>query len=108
MRQVRVLSSLKGLISLEKSCVSYLVATDACSLQSLGGQLLVLIGNKVNAQRELVDAGLLATEIVDPDLGIGDTTAEPRLGVRLILTIAVASCGTSAHLESFWSTEKNE
>ena len=38
----------------------------------------------MNAERELVDVGLLATEIEDADLGVGDTTVEARLRVRLL------------------------
>jgi hypothetical protein len=38
----------------------------------------------VNAERELVDVGLLAAEIEDANLGVGDTTVEARLRVRLL------------------------
>ena len=38
----------------------------------------------MNAERELVDVGLLATEIEDANLGVGDTTVEARLRVRLL------------------------
>ena len=51
---------------------------------NLRGQLLVLVGNQVDAQREIVNAGALASKIKDLDFGIGDTTVEPRLGVRLV------------------------
>ena len=37
----------------------------------------------MNAERELVDVGLLATEIEDANLGVGHTTVEARLRVRL-------------------------
>ena len=37
----------------------------------------------MNAERELVDGGLLATEIEDANLGVGHTTVEARLRVRL-------------------------
>jgi hypothetical protein len=37
----------------------------------------------VNAEGELVDVGLLATEIEDANLGVGHTTVEARLRVRL-------------------------
>ena len=53
----------------------------------------------MDTEGELVNSCLLATQIVDPDLGVGYTTAEPGLGVRLVLTIAITSCGTSTHLE---------
>lgn len=37
----------------------------------------------MNAEGELVDVGLLATEIEDANLGVGHTTVEARLRVRL-------------------------
>lgn len=60
-----------------------LVGTDTGGLKSLGGQLLVLVGDEVNAHGEVIDASLLATEVEDANLGVGDTTVEPGLGVRL-------------------------
>lgn len=38
-----------------------LVGANAGGLESLGGQLLVLVGDHVDAERELVDTGTLAT-----------------------------------------------
>lgn len=38
----------------------------------------------MNAEGELVDVGLLATEIEDANLGVGNTTVEARLRVRLL------------------------
>ena len=60
-----------------------LVGTDTGSFESLGGQLLVLVGDQVHAEREVVDIGLLTSQIVDTDLGVGNTTVEPGLRVRL-------------------------
>ena len=60
-----------------------LVGADAGGLEGLGAQLLVLIGDEVHAEREVVHVGTLAAEIEDADLGVGNTTVEPRLGVRL-------------------------
>ena len=58
-----------------------LVGANTGGLERLGGQLLVLVGDQVNAEREVVYVGLLATKVEDADLGIGDTTVEPALGV---------------------------
>jgi hypothetical protein len=58
-----------------------LVGANTGGLESLRGQLLVLVGDQVDAEGEVVDAGLLATEIEDADLGVGYTTVEPALGV---------------------------
>lgn len=58
-----------------------LVGANTGGLERLGGQLLVLVGDQVNAEREVVYVGLLATKVENADLGIGDTTVEPALGV---------------------------
>jgi hypothetical protein len=60
-----------------------LVGADAGGLEGLGAQLLILVGDKVDAEGEVVDAGTLAAEIEDPDLGVGYTTVEAGLGERL-------------------------
>jgi len=73
------------------------VGADTGSFESLRRQLLVLIGHQVDAQRELVDTGTLATKIEDLDFRVGDTTVEPRLGVWLVLAVAVATGGTAGH-----------
>ena len=54
----------------------------------------------MNAEGELIDAGLLAAQIEDANLGIGDTSTESTLGVRLVLTVTVAAGWSSPHLES--------
>ena len=53
----------------------------------------------MDAEWELVDAGLLAPKVVDADLGVGDTAAEAGLGVGLVLAVAVAAGGTATHIE---------
>lgn len=60
-----------------------LVGADTGGLEGLGAQLLILVGDEVNAEREVVDIGTLAAEIEDANLGVGDTTVETRLGIRL-------------------------
>jgi len=49
-------------------------------------------------ERKIVHRGTFAAEIEDFDLGIGDTTVISRLGIWLILAVAVATCGTTTHL----------
>lgn len=68
-----------------------LVGADTGGLESLGAQLLILVGDEVDAEREVVDVGTLAAEIEDPDLRVGDTTVEARLRVRL-RRLSVNSC----------------
>jgi hypothetical protein len=58
-----------------------LVGANTGGLKSLGGQLLVLVGDEVDAEGEIVDVGALAAEIEDADLGVRYTTVEPALGV---------------------------
>lgn len=83
MRQYKMDSSDKR-SSWDGTRVIVLVGTDTGSFESLRGQLLVLVGDHVHAQRELVNVGLLTTQIEDTDLGVGDTTVEPGLRVGLI------------------------
>lgn len=60
-----------------------LVGANTGGLEGLRAQLLVLVGDHVDAEREVIDSSLLATKIEDADLGVGDTTVEPGLGVGL-------------------------
>lgn len=68
-----------------------LVGTDTGGFESLGAQLFVLIGNEVNTEGEVVDTGTLSAKIEDPDLGVGDTTVEAGLGIRLEEKTGLAS-----------------
>lgn len=76
-----------------------LVGANTGGLESLGGQLLVLVGNQVDAHGEVIHVGLLTTKIEDTNLRVGNTTVEPGLGVRLVLAVAVTSRGTTGHFE---------
>lgn len=60
-----------------------LVGANTGGLEGLGAQLLILVGDEVDAEREVVDVGALSAQIEDADLGVGDTTVEPGLGIRL-------------------------
>jgi hypothetical protein len=71
-----------------------LVARDATSLKSLRRQLLILNGDEVSAEGELVSGGALTAKVKDANLRVGDTTAIAGLDVGLTLAIAVATCGT--------------
>ena len=66
-----------------------LVAGDTRSLESLAGDVLLLPGDEVDAEGELVDSFLLHADVVDADLGVGDTTAVAgfRVGFPLDLTV---------------------
>ena len=69
-----------------------LVASNAGSLKSLTGNILLLPAHQVDTEGELIHSLLLHPNIIDPDLGIRDTTAVPGLGVWLVLDLAIASC----------------
>jgi hypothetical protein len=60
-----------------------LVGANTGGFESLGGQLLVLVGDQVDTGGEVVHVGLLTTKIEDTNLRVGNTTVEPGLGVGL-------------------------
>jgi hypothetical protein len=60
-----------------------LVGANTGGLEGLGRQLLILVGDHVHTGGEVVNVGLLTAQIEDADLGVGNTTVEARLGVRL-------------------------
>jgi len=76
-----------------------LVGADTGSFQCFRAQLLIFVGDKVDAEREFVDVRTLTTKVEDPNLGVGHTTVEPRLGIRLVLAVAVASRWTTSHFD---------
>jgi hypothetical protein len=61
-----------------------LVGTNTGGLKSLGGQLLVLVGDEVDTHGEVIHVSLLTTKIENANLRVGNTTVEPGLGVRLV------------------------
>lgn len=67
-----------------------LVGSDTGSLQSLGRQLLTLVGHQMGDEWEGVWGLTLGTDIKDTDLRVWHTTAVARLDVRLVLAVAVA------------------
>lgn len=53
-----------------------LVGADTGSFECLRRKLLVLVRHHMDAQRELIHIGTLATQIEDTDFWVGDTTVE--------------------------------
>ena len=106
-----------------------LVGANSGSLKSLGRKLLVLVRNEMAAEGEVIDGSLLSSEIIDSDLGIGDTSVvsglwEPvvrdesngmiilmtkrewdmsKSNVRLVLTVSVTSGWSSSHFDKLRS-----
>lgn len=76
-----------------------LVGANTGGFKSLGAQLFVLIGNEMDAERELVDTGTLSSKIEDTDLRIWDTTVESGLWVWLVLAVTVTTSWTTTHFD---------
>jgi len=74
-----------------------LVGLDTSGFEGFRGDLFEFTGDDVDAGGEGFDVSLTGTEIVGADLGVGNTTAETRLGVRLVLAETVATGRTAAH-----------
>lgn len=76
-----------------------LVGADTGGLEGLGTQLLILVGDHVDAEREIIDGRTLTAQVEDADLGIGHTTVEPGLGVGLVkeVRLAIWSCVDLLH-----------
>lgn len=77
-----------------------LVGANTSGLEGLRAQLLVLVGDHVDAEREVIDGSLLATKIEDANLGVGDTTVEPGLGVGLVKSVILAMDSVMYMLET--------
>merc|ERR1719411_2115605 len=80
-------------------CFTMYLLQQIRAASSFGGELLILIRHKMDAQRKFINSSLFATQIKDTDLGVGDTTAEPRFRIRLVLTVTVTSGRATTHFE---------
>jgi len=69
-----------------------LVGANTSRFEGLRAQLFVLVGDEMNAERELINTSALPAEIKDTDLRVRHTTVETGLWVRLVFAVAVASC----------------
>ena len=82
-----------------------LVGANTGGFQRLGRELFVFVRNQVAAEGEVVDGCALAAEIVDSDLGVGDTTVVPRLGEPVSLVSgSVQRCHIDARPSDLEST----
>jgi len=73
------------------------VCTNTGSFQSLRGDLLVLVRDKMSAVGEVINAGALSAKIENSDLGVGHTTIIAGLGIRLVLAVTVAASRSASH-----------
>jgi hypothetical protein len=80
-----------------------LVGANTGGFESLGGQLLVLVGDQVDTGGEVVHVGLLTTKIEDTNLRVGNTTVEPGLGVGL----NVDSCQSNRSSKKYLIPQKS-
>ena len=64
-------------------CVDALVCADTSRLERLAAHLLIFVGDEVDAEGEVVDAGALAAEVEDADFGVWYTAVEAGFGVWL-------------------------
>lgn len=67
-----------------------LVAANTSGFQSFGAQLFILVGHEMNAEWEVINISLLATEIEDANFCVRYTTAETRLRIRFVFAITIA------------------
>ena len=79
-----------------------LVGLNTGGFKGFRGDLFEFARDDVNDGGELINVSLTSTEIVGADLGIGDTTAEAGLGVRLVLAETVATRRTATHFSCFF------
>jgi hypothetical protein len=96
---VRVGADAKMETFLASNLDEVLVGANTGGLEGLRAQLLILVRDHVDAEGEVIDGSALAAKIEDADLGVRNTTVKPRFGVRLVLAVAVASRGTTSHLD---------
>jgi len=61
-----------------------LVGANTGGLEGFRRQLLVLVGDKVAAEGEVIDRSLLTTEIENSNLGVGDTTVVSGFGEPVV------------------------
>jgi hypothetical protein len=74
------------------------VDSDTASFECLRGNLLFLVADKMGYEGEVINMGFLVSNVVDTDLGLGYTTAVPRLDVGFVLLVAIATSWTTTHL----------
>ena len=61
-----------------------LVGTDTGGLKCFGGELLVFVGDHVDAERKFIDVGALAAEVENADFGVGNAAVETGFRVGLL------------------------
>jgi hypothetical protein len=74
-----------------------LVDGNTGGLEGLAGDLLLFVTDQVGHERKEIDGGLFVADVEDSDLRFWYTTAVPRLDVRFVLLVSVATSWTATH-----------
>jgi hypothetical protein len=75
-----------------------LVSGNTGGFEGLGGELLLLSRNEMDASRESLPSELLHSTVEHTELGVGYTSVESRFGVRLVFLVSVALGGSASHI----------
>ena len=73
------------------------------TFQGFGGELFILVGNHVDAERELIDSSPLTSQIVNTDLGIGDTPRQIWIGKDSETSDVISDRNRERNYISEWS-----
>lgn len=65
-------------------------------------------GDHMDTHREIVGSCFFATSVKDLDFGIGYSSTVLAIGIRLVLTIAIAASGSSSHDDKKEGKEVNK
>lgn len=74
-----------------------LVDGDSAGLEGLRGDLLLFVGDEMDAVGEGAPVGLLGSSVEESQFGVGAGSVVPALGVGLSLDVSVASEWSSTH-----------
>lgn len=77
-----------------------LVHSDTGSFESLGSNLLEFSGDQVNAKGKFIHVSPLGSDIINSDLGIGNTPQVSRLDIGLVLLVAITAGRSSSHFNA--------
>lgn len=87
---------------LSNGLTQVLVDGNTASFEGFRGNLLLLVTDQVGNEWEQIDGGLLVPDIENLNLRFWHTTAVPRLDVRLVLLVSVATSWTATHGEIYF------
>ena len=74
-----------------------LVDGNAACFEGFRGNLLLLVAYEMGYVGKEIDCCSFVADVVNPDLGFGDTTTVPTLDVGLVLLVTVTTSWTATH-----------